>query len=84
MEHKEEKVGLKSLLKRVKQGKIIITVGYKYKRLFVSSMKSYKRQGLVHTKLGKKVGWKDIRVSQRLVTAVARTFSNIFKLSQMG
>ena len=53
-------------------------------KIFILSIKSYREQGLVHTKLGKKVGWKEIRISQRHVTAVSRGFNNAFQVGTNG
>ena len=81
---KKEKVGMKSLIKRRNAGEIVITVGDKYKRLSVSSMASYREQGLVHTKSSIKCGWNEIRPRQRRVTAVSRSFSNVVQIGSNG
>ena len=70
--------------KRRNAGEIVITVGDKCKRLSVSSMKSYREQGLVHTKLSVKCGWEEIRQSQRRVTVVSRNFSNVVQIGSNG
>ena len=81
---KREKAGMKSLIKRRDNGEIVITVGDKCKRLSVSSIKSYREQGLVHTKLGKKCGWPEIRKACRRVTAVSRGFCNCVQIGMNG
>ena len=52
----KEKAGMKSLIKRRNNGEIVITLGDKFKRLYISSVQSYREQGVVHTKMAKKVG----------------------------
>ena len=38
----------------------------------------------MHTKLGKKSGWTEIRTRQRRITAVARGFSNCVQIGSNG
>ena len=71
-------------MKRIKEGEIIIQVGYKCKKLCVSSVESYRQLGNQHTKQAKKVGWLEVGKSQRRLTCTGRAVCNIFKVGGNG
>ena len=70
--------GFKSLLKRVKEGTIVVTETDKGKTMVVSTIESYEEQGKEHTCKDTEVNWEQVEERQRDLTASARALCKIF------
>ncbi len=79
---KEQRQGLKSLTKLVKDGEIVIRKTNKGKNWSISSLESYQRQGEEHTKDDKEAEWEEVKLSQKTVNSHGRAFANIIKVGQ--
>ena len=79
-----EKKGLVSLMERVKEGGIVVTVGDKCKKICVSSLESYLKQGRMHTSKDKEIKREEAEGCQRILTACARGLVNIFGIGKGG
>ena len=76
------KRGLKKLLKRVKNKEVVINCTDKSGKLCISTMENYIEQGKEHVGSDRKVGWSEIVVIQRRVTAHARVVVKIFNVGE--
>ena len=78
-----EKIGLTRLIKRVKDGTLVICTSDKGKKLVVVEMSCYIRMGEKHTINDKVVEWEEIRAKQRDLTSHSPALCNIFMETEM-
>ena len=78
----KEKRGLKSLLKRIQEGEIVVNVTDKSSKLCVNSMESYIRQGQEHVKNDRAIEWEEVEIMQRRVSSHAKVIVKIFNVGQ--
>ena len=72
--------GLRSILKRVKGGELVIIPTDKSGNLAVMSLGTYIRAGMKHTLRDRAVGWEDIKNSQRELNGHVSMMIKIFKI----
>ena len=78
----QEAAGLKSLQKRVKDGEIVLQSSDKGKKLTVSSMESYRRQGMVHVGKDKEVTWTEAMGHQTTCSSHGQALCNIMNVGE--
>ena len=62
-----EKIGIKKLEKRIKEGTIVICETDKSGKIAVMTLEVYSRLGEAHTKGDKTVTWEDVHDAQRVI-----------------
>ena len=78
----QQKRGLKKLLKRVKEGEIVVTTTDKSGKLCVCSWDNYINQGRKHINGDREVKWKEIKDIQKRVTSHARVLVKVFNIGE--
>ena len=78
----KEKRGLRSLLKRIKAGEIVVNVTDKSSKLSINSFESFLNQGNKHVKEDREIGWKEVAMMQKRVSSHARVLVKIFNIGQ--
>ena len=81
---KQERIGMASIKKRVANNEIVIQISDKCKKLCVSTLEEYKKQGREHTKNCKIVGWEKIRETNKNINGTSKAMSNIFSVGTDG
>jgi len=74
--------GLKSILKKIKAGHLVVCPTDKSGRLAVLTREQYIQAGKVHTQSDKRINWKQVKTIQENVNDHMWWYSNIFKMSE--
>ena len=77
-----ERKGLKSLKSRIESGEISIAQTDKSSRLAIMTRKQFLEAGLVHTRKGKEISWKEVRYFQNQTNENVWWFSEIMGFSE--
>ena len=79
---KNQQKGLKSLLKRVKDGEIVIVPTDKTGRFTVMSRRAYEEAGMVHVKGDTKVDWGDLKEAQTRLNGHVAMMIKTFRIGK--
>ena len=78
-----ERRGLKSLRKRVKEGKIVIIPTDKTGKLCVMERKVYEEDGLIHTAKDREIGWEEVKKLQMELNGNTAMMIKFFKMGSV-
>ena len=76
----KEKSGLKKILKRIKNGEIVVTQTDKSGKLAVNSYDSFVEQGRKHVKDDKEINWKEATAYQNHLSGHTRVLVKVFNV----
>ena len=77
---RNEREGVKKLLKRKKDGEIVVAVSDKGKQLTVSTIDSYRRQGMKEIKGDTEITKDEVKKDTREVDELGRQYAEIFQV----
>ena len=78
----QEKRGIKKLLKRVKDGEVVLSQTDKSGKLCLNTMENYISQGRSHINGDREVQWREVQQIQKRITAHARVMVKIFNVGE--
>ena len=77
-----ESRGLKSLLRRTREGEIVVLSTDKSGKLAVMDRDSYEQAGLSHVGLDREVGWEELKVAQREINGHVSMLIKVLKIGK--
>ena len=79
---KSEERGLRSLLKRTREGELVVLPTDKTGQFAVMDRNGYEQAGLVHVKEDTEVGWDELRLAQRELNGHVAMMVKIFRIGE--